>query len=65
MSNKDELIAKQLEIIRAMTEKNIKNVGNDLFGSPATAPVNKETKAEQPAAEKAEQNEAKQEAAVE
>ncbi len=57
MSNKDELIAKQLEVIRAMTEKNIRNVGNDLFGSPSTAPANKEIKAEQ--------SEAKKEAAAE
>lgn len=41
MSNKDELIAQQLEVIRAMTERNLKNLGSDLFGgtpSPTDAP---------------------------
>ncbi len=35
MSNKDELISTQLELIRAMTERNMRSIGNDLFGTPA------------------------------
>ena len=33
MSTKDELIAAQLEVIRTMTERNMRNLGTDLFGS--------------------------------
>ena len=32
MDAKDEIIFQQLDVIRAMTERNLRNVGNDLFG---------------------------------
>lgn len=55
MPNKDELISAQLEVIRAMTEKNMKNVGADLFGSPSPAHKEKKEKAAEPATQKAEE----------
>ncbi len=51
MPNKDELISAQLEVIRAMTEKNMKSVGADLFGSSSPAPESKAANAQAPKAE--------------
>ncbi len=63
MSNKDKLIAQQLEVIRAMTERNLKNVGGDLFGdtpvttekpeAAAETKINEEKKAEASSKERA------------
>ena len=55
MSNKDELISAQLEVIRAMTEKNMKSVGADLFGSTSPAPKAEEIKEEAKKETKAEE----------
>ena len=38
MDKKDEIIARQMEIIRSMTEQNLRRVGSDLWGSGAPAP---------------------------
>ncbi len=38
MDKKDEIIARQMEIIRSMTEQNLRRVGSDLWGSSAEAP---------------------------
>lgn len=55
MDKKDEIIARQMEIIRSMTEQNLRRVGSDLWGSSTPAPrqpsepVPKKTEKETPA----------------
>ncbi len=46
MSKKDELIAAQLDVIRTMTEKNMRNIGYDLFGSTPASDSKSEEKTE-------------------
>ncbi|MBR6649929.1 MAG: AAA family ATPase [Clostridia bacterium] len=46
MANKDDIISAQLEVIRAMTEKNMKSVGADLFGAPSLSNKSEEIKEE-------------------
>ncbi len=38
MDKKDEIIARQMELIRSMTEQNLRRVGTDLWGSSARQP---------------------------
>ncbi|MBQ8474432.1 MAG: AAA family ATPase [Clostridia bacterium] len=56
MGNKDDIIASQLEIIRRMTESNLRNVAQDFFGEGTPAPQNKDTANSAPAEKKAEEN---------
>lgn len=43
---KDEIILQQLEVIRTMTERNLRSMGNDFWGSPQ--PAGKPTSTENP-----------------
>lgn len=45
---RDEIISMQLELIRSMTEKNLKNLGADLWGSPLVSTPEKKTAADVP-----------------
>lgn len=51
MSTKDELIAAQLEVIRTMTERNMRNLGSDLFGNASVSEKKDEIKKEETKAE--------------
>ncbi|NLU25418.1 MAG: hypothetical protein GXW99_12105, partial [Clostridiales bacterium] len=39
MDKKDQIILQQLEVIRTMTEKNLKNMGSDCWGAPPATPT--------------------------
>ena len=34
MDKKDEIILQQLEVIRTMTERNLRSMGDDFWGTP-------------------------------
>ena len=34
MDKKDQIILQQMEVIRSMTEKNLRSMGDDFWGSP-------------------------------
>lgn len=42
MDKKDQIIAQQMELIRSMTEQNLRRVGSDFFGAAPSTPKKKE-----------------------